>query len=134
MIESNCSIHGWTNSRNKTKGLGIFRIPNKNDEYSKHWRNGLVQIFTKHRVVDNQLREHTAKRPSYICELHYREDQINRCKIFIFNFLYLIITIPSNYKDFSLYGSYLKRMFNDFLVPLELLYILINFLRHKLFK
>ena len=33
-----------------------------------------MQIITKDRVVDNQLREQVAKSSLYICELHYRED------------------------------------------------------------
>ena len=57
-------------------GLGIFRIPNKDD-------NALAKIITKDR--DDQLREQLAKRSLYICEKHYREDQINRCKFFIIN-------------------------------------------------
>ena len=33
----------------------------EDDEFSKKWRNDLVQIITRDRVVDNQLREQTAK-------------------------------------------------------------------------
>ena len=55
-------------------GLGIFRIPNKDD-------NALAKIITK----DRDVREQLAKRSLYICEKHYREDQINRCKFFIIN-------------------------------------------------
>ena len=57
MVESNCSIYGCLNTRNKTKILGVFRIPTKYDEYSKNWRNVLVQIITKVEVADNQLLE-----------------------------------------------------------------------------
>ena len=85
MVWSNCSIYCCSSSRNKTKGLGIFRIRTKDDEYSKNWHNTLVQIITKDRVEDNQLWEQIAKRSLYICELLHREDQINRCKFFIFN-------------------------------------------------
>ena len=55
MVRSNCSIHDCSNSRNKTKGLEIFQNPTKDDEYSKNWRNALVQIITKDRGVDNPL-------------------------------------------------------------------------------
>ena len=57
MVGSNFSVYGCSNSRDKTKGLGIFRIPTKDDEYSKNWHNALVQIITKERVVDDQLRK-----------------------------------------------------------------------------
>ena len=85
MVGSHCSIDGCSNSSNKTKGLGIFLIPTKDDEYNKNWSHTLVQIITKDRVVDNQLREQITKRSLFICELHYREDQINRCKFSIFS-------------------------------------------------
>ena len=85
MVGSNCSIYGCSNSRNKTKGLGIFRIPTKDDEYSKNWRNTFVQIITKDRLVDDELRQQLVKRSLYICEIYYREDKINRCKFFLFN-------------------------------------------------
>ena len=57
MVGSNFSVYGCSNSRDKTKGLGIFRIPTKDDEYSKNWHNALVHIITKERVVDDQLRK-----------------------------------------------------------------------------
>ena len=75
MVGSNCSIYGCSNSRNKTKGYEIFRIPTENDQYSNNRRNALVQITTKDRVLDDQLREQLAKISLYICEKHYREDQ-----------------------------------------------------------
>ena len=72
MVRSNGSIHDCSNSRNKTKGLEIFRNPTKDDEYSKNWHNALVQIITKDRAVDNPLREQIAKILLYSCELCYR--------------------------------------------------------------
>ena len=39
----------------------MFQIPTTDDEYSKKWRNHLVQIIKKDRVVENQLREQIAK-------------------------------------------------------------------------
>ena len=84
MVGSNCSIYGCPNSRKKTKGLGIFQIPTKDDEYSKNWRNALVQITTKDMEVDDQLRELLAKRSFHNCQINYREDQ-SKLKFFIFN-------------------------------------------------
>ena len=78
MVGSNYSIHGCSNSKNKIKGLGIFRVPTNNDKYNKKWCDNLVQISTRDKVVDNQLREQIAKRSLYVHELHYREDQIIR--------------------------------------------------------
>ena len=63
-------------SRDKAKGLEIFRISTKDGDYSRKYRKDLVQIITRDRVVENQLREQKPKRSLYICELHYREDQM----------------------------------------------------------
>ena len=46
MVGSSFSIYGYSNSRNKTKELGIFQILIEDDEYSKNWRNTLVKIIT----------------------------------------------------------------------------------------
>ena len=69
----------------------------EDDEFSKKWRNDLVQIITGDRVVDNQLREQTAKKSLYLCELHERKDQMDLCKFKkYFSFLILIITVAAN--------------------------------------
>ena len=102
MVGSDCSIYGCSNSTNKTKGLGIFRIPTKDDEYRKNWRNALLQIITKDRVVGNQLREQIAKR-SYVF-VSYTTEKIKSIVVSFLS-LILIITIANNYKDLLLYGS-----------------------------
>ena len=77
MVGCNCSIYGCTESRNKTKNLkfGFFKIPTKDDDYSKEWREKLIHIITRDRVVDSQLQQQIQKRNLFICERHYREDQ-----------------------------------------------------------
>ena len=42
MVVSNCSIYGCSNSRNKTKGLGTFRIRTKDDDKVK---TGVAPVF-----------------------------------------------------------------------------------------
>ena len=56
----------------------------EDDEFSKKWRNDLVQIITGDRVVDNQLREQTAKKSLYLCELHERWTFVSLKNIFHF--------------------------------------------------
>ena len=90
MVGCNCSIYGCTESRNKTKIFGFFKIPSKDDDYSKEWREKLIDIITRDRVVDSQLKQQIQKKNLFICERHYREDQINRCK-FIFNCKYFML-------------------------------------------
>ena len=91
MVGSNCSIYGCSNSRNKTMELRISWIPTKDNECRKKWGNDLVHTIARKRAIGNQLREQIAESSLYICELHYREDQINCCQVviltkcFIFN-------------------------------------------------
>ena len=51
----NCSIFGCTKSRT-TEGLVIFDIPKKDDEWYRDWREKLVNIITKDREIDADLR------------------------------------------------------------------------------
>ena len=56
MPGANCSIFGCTKSRT-TKGLAIFGIPKKDDEWHRDWREKLVNIITKDREIDADLKE-----------------------------------------------------------------------------
>ena len=55
MSGANCSIFGCTKSRT-TKGLAIFSIPKKDDEWHRDWREKLVNTITKDREIDADLR------------------------------------------------------------------------------
>ena len=80
MPGANCSIFGCSVSR-RTSGIAIFKIPGGNDEFSSSWREKLVNIITKDRVIDKGLRNQIDKRKLHICEMHYTEDQILRSKL-----------------------------------------------------
>ena len=55
MPGANCSIFGCTKSR-ITKGLAIFGIPKKDDEWDRDWREKLAKIIAKDRNTDLDLR------------------------------------------------------------------------------
>ena len=65
-----CSIPGCTTSR-RSKGVAIFRIPTKDDDYSVNWRNKLVRIITEIREMNESLQRQIDRRTLHICELHY---------------------------------------------------------------
>ena len=77
MPGANCAIFGCSTSR-KTKGLAIFRVPTGDDEYSKTWRERIVNIITKDRVIDKGLKNQIDKRTLFTCELHYPEEDLIR--------------------------------------------------------
>ena len=70
MPGANCSILGCSTSR-KTKGIAIFRVPTGDDDYSKNYRQKLVDIITRDRVIDQQLKGQIERRTLHTCELHY---------------------------------------------------------------
>ena len=54
---TNCFIYGCHSSRRpEYAGIGIYKVPSGNDEFEKNWREKLVFIITKDRVIDEPLR------------------------------------------------------------------------------
>ena len=93
MPGANCSIFGCSTSRSHV-GISLHRIPKKDDEFSTNWRQKLVQVITRDRVIDTSLRRQIEKRDLCICELHFSEEKLLRRKylavIFTLNSLQLI--------------------------------------------
>ena len=77
MPGANCSILGCTTYRIKG-GLAIFQIPSGTDEYNTNWRNKLVNIITRDRVIDHDLQRQIDEGRLHTCELHYLENQLNK--------------------------------------------------------
>ena len=72
----NCSIMGChVSRRSKYKGLSIFKVPSGDSEFETTWRNKLIAVVTRDRVIDSKLKEQINKNRIYICQQHYRTDQ-----------------------------------------------------------
>ena len=84
MPGANYSMFGCAKSRT-TIGLAIFGIPKKDHEWPRDRREKLVNIVTKDREIDANLRGQTERKLLHICELHFTEDQVICCK-FKYNF------------------------------------------------
>ena len=55
---ANCAIPNCFTSRNeKSKGIPLFKIPGGKDEYIMKWSQELLNIRTKHRIIDTKLRK-----------------------------------------------------------------------------
>ena len=79
MPGDNCSIVGCSVSRSKKyKGIGIYRVPTGENSFDKQWREKLINVVTKDRTIDDALRERIKNKRIFICERHYRDDQISR--------------------------------------------------------
>ena len=75
MPGANCSIFGCSTSRSKT-GIGIFKVPLPTTDFNKKWRQELIAIITKDRVVDASLKRQVETNTLHICERHFREEQL----------------------------------------------------------
>ena len=76
MSGANCSIFGCGTSR-KNVGLGIFRIPSGKDELSTRIREAWLNVITKDRVVDKSLRRQIDTGELYVCEKHFKTEEID---------------------------------------------------------
>ena len=94
MPVANCSLFGCTKSRT-TKGLTIFGIPKKDDEWHRDWREKLGNIITKDREIDADLRGQIERKSLHICERHFTEDQVIRRKL---KYNFFCITCLFNYR------------------------------------
>ena len=79
MPGENCSIFNCHSSR-AAPGISFFRVPTKDDEYSTNWRNKIVAVITRDRVIDGNLKRQIKNRTLHTCELHYPQEKMIRCK------------------------------------------------------
>ncbi len=78
MPGANCSIYNCNTSRShKFKGTAIFKIPAGKDEFNVVWRQKLINVVTKDRVIDQSLKKQIEENRIYICEKQFQETQIN---------------------------------------------------------
>ena len=75
MPGQNCSIFGCGTCRNQ-KEYGLFKLPNGQTEADTKWRREMLNIITKHRIVDDKLKEKINENKIWICQKHFDDDQI----------------------------------------------------------
>ena len=75
MPGANYSMFGCAKSRT-TIGLAIFGIPKKDHEWPRDRTERLINIVTKDRGIDANLRGQIERKLLPICELHFTEDQV----------------------------------------------------------
>ena len=76
MPGANCTFPGCHAARTKKyKGLSIFQIPTRKDEFYSEWRKRILNVLTKYRSFkQTDLDERVSKGDIYICKRHYVED------------------------------------------------------------
>ena len=87
MPGKNCSFYGCSNSR-KTPD-SFFKIPmvkSRDSDFTKERklraRAAWIKALTITRVVDVDLQRQIDQKTVHICEIHFKVEDITRCKIF----------------------------------------------------
>lgn len=75
MPGANCSIFGCGTNRRHV-GISIFRIPMRKDELSRRTKQLWINVITKDRVVDQNLQRQIDNSQLYVCEKHFKEEEI----------------------------------------------------------
>ena len=70
MPGANCAFPSCGVSR-RHSGVGIFQIPKRNDTFHMEWRENLLAVLKKYRVVDKVFKERMSSGNVYICEKHF---------------------------------------------------------------
>ena len=87
MSGKNCSTQGfhvlW---KSKYKDISIIKVPSGDSKFETNWRNILVAVVTRDRIVDDTLRKGIENKRIFICQQHFRTDQNHahdKCKTLI---------------------------------------------------
>ena len=73
-------ITGCHTTSRRHKGIGMFKPTNIKNEYHTEWRRKIDQIILRTRTPDKKYRELVEKKKIYICEKHYKEEDIEFTK------------------------------------------------------
>ena len=72
----NCAIYGCNSSRGKNPEKSFFKIPLGNNDFDKSWKEKLVAVICKARVVDDNLRRQIDNSTLRICSDHFSLEQM----------------------------------------------------------
>ena len=86
-----------TNRREKYDGIGIFRISQRKSPFYSAWREDVISIIKKYRVVDENLKRQIEFWNISICEKHYIQEDIE----FTSKLIKLKITVNNSYNMLS---------------------------------
>ena len=81
MPGENCAIVGCSTNR-RHKDISLFKLPTAkpNDETTMSWRKAMLNVITRHRVVDSVFRRQINNDKVYICERHFLPGDLYICK------------------------------------------------------
>ena len=59
-------------------GISFFRVPTKDVEYSTNYRNSIVAVIARDRVIDGNFNRQIKTRTLHTLELHYPQEKMIR--------------------------------------------------------
>ena len=75
----------YTNRKTKQyDDIGLFKLPGRENEFYAGWKDKIVEVIKRYRVVDEKLRERIQKGIVWTCERHYKPEEIERTSMFFF--------------------------------------------------
>ena len=65
------------------KRISIFKTPKAKSGVPEHmkWRENLINIITRDRVIDSNFKRQINEDRLHICEKHFKKDEIEHCKL-----------------------------------------------------
>ena len=77
----------------KYDGIGLFEITRRKGDFYVQWRNNLIAEISRYRVIDKALQHRLDHGKVFICELHFRPEDIEPTgKYSIFYLIYAFTT------------------------------------------
>ena len=78
MPGGNCAFPSCTTSEYKHKhsGVSLFNITRSTSELKTKWRNDVIHIIKRYRVITPEFNKLVMKRKKWICKLHYLPEDI----------------------------------------------------------
>ena len=77
MPGANCSFPGChINRGEKYKGIAIFRVSQRNLPNYVTWREEVVEVIKRYRVVDEDFKRQIKANNIRTCERHYKDEDI----------------------------------------------------------
>ena len=73
-----CVIYGCGISENKKHehGLSLFKLPGRKTDFYVKWKKDILNVITKDRVIDQNLQHLIDNDRVWICEKHFKSEDI----------------------------------------------------------
>jgi hypothetical protein len=96
MPGANCSIPECTVSRtDKHKGIGIFKVPTRKDDFYSTWRKNILDVIRRYRIVDKSFKNQILSGNVYVCERHFPVEAIEFTSKYILHCCFEVKKGPS---------------------------------------